>query len=69
MHLGNGTAVMLIDERANPQQRAALARLGTGKDGGMPFQIFALVTAKWPVPTCRPLSFSPGTSSSGPASV
>ncbi len=42
IHEGNGRAVVYVDERANPQQRAALAMIGTGKAGpGGPFEIFA----------------------------
>lgn len=34
IHLGNGEAVMFIDERANQRQRDAIARLLTGEVGG-----------------------------------
>ena len=42
IHKGNGHAVVIIDERANAKQRAALEAIGTGRAGpGGPFEIFA----------------------------
>ncbi len=46
LHLGNVTAQPIIDERATPAQREALAQLFTGKLGG-PFAIFAAVTSNF----------------------
>ena len=40
MHLGNGTATFLIDEKANERQREALVQIATGQAGGMPFEVF-----------------------------
>lgn len=41
IHRGHGKAVLYIDERATPPQRAALERIGTGEAGpGGPFEIF-----------------------------
>jgi len=44
LHTGNVTGLTLIDEKANPAQRAALAKLSEGKSGG-PWMIFSAVTA------------------------
>ena len=42
IHEGNGKAVLVIDERANEEQRHALEQIGTGAAGaGGPFEIFA----------------------------
>lgn len=43
IHKGNVTRLILVDERASPEQRKALARLGEGKSGG-PWVIFEAVT-------------------------
>ena len=41
IHKGNGTGVFFIDERADPTQREALGKIGTGQSGpGGPFEIF-----------------------------
>lgn len=41
IHKGNGTGVLFVDDRANPAQRDALARIGTGQSGsGGPFEVF-----------------------------
>ncbi len=44
LHEGNGTAQLIIEERASAAQRQALLELASGKRGG-PFAIFAAVTA------------------------
>ena len=41
IHEGNGTVCLFVDERANEQQRAALLDIGSGKAGGLPFEILA----------------------------
>ncbi len=42
IHIGNGKAVLFIDERADPAQREALTRIGRGEAGpGGPFEVFA----------------------------
>jgi hypothetical protein len=43
IHEGGGTHQAIIDERATPQQRAAVAALLTGTQGGALFEIFAAV--------------------------
>ncbi|HEV2239136.1 MAG TPA: DUF1326 domain-containing protein [Ktedonobacterales bacterium] len=44
IHEGNGTRLLVIDERATPAQRAALAALFSGEQGGAYFEILASVT-------------------------
>lgn len=55
LHLGNVTAQPIIDERATPKQREALAALFTGKEGG-PFAIFAAVTSTFHQPIYAPFA-------------
>jgi hypothetical protein len=45
LHLGNVTGYLLIDEKATPEQRVALARLASGEGGG-PFAVFAVLLVK-----------------------
>jgi hypothetical protein len=45
MHLGNVTALLLIDEKADGSQRQALNTIADGKSGG-PWTIFTAVTSK-----------------------
>ena len=47
IHLGHGTGVMIVDERAKPAQRRALETLREGDGVGAPFEIFAKVTERW----------------------
>lgn len=46
LHLGNGTAALLFDEKASPEQRDALAQIATGQSGGMPFEIIVTTISK-----------------------
>ncbi|HVH63005.1 MAG TPA: DUF1326 domain-containing protein [Candidatus Dormibacteraeota bacterium] len=39
IHQGGGEAILLIDDRANPEQREALRKIGAGEVGG-PYAIF-----------------------------
>lgn len=41
IHEGNGTVCLFVDEKANPAQREALLEIGSGKAGGLPFEILA----------------------------
>lgn len=54
IHQGNGTAALLFDEKASPEQRDALVRIATGQEGGMPFEI--IVTT---VSTVLPFQYVP----------
>lgn len=39
IHLGDGTAIVFIDEKADASQREALTQIVSGQAGGMPFEI------------------------------
>ncbi|HEY2801997.1 MAG TPA: DUF1326 domain-containing protein, partial [Chthoniobacterales bacterium] len=41
IHEGNGTACMFIEEKASPTQREALLAIGSGQEGGLPFEVLA----------------------------
>jgi len=45
IHGGNGILQLAIDERATPDQRAALVAIHSGKEGGTLFEIFASVVS------------------------
>lgn len=44
MHLGNGTMIPYVDERATPAQREALLTMMSGQAGGLPWEILAAIT-------------------------
>lgn len=46
IHLGNGNAIVFIDEKANEQQREALTQIASGQAGGMPFEVIAQTLSK-----------------------
>jgi hypothetical protein len=49
IHMGNGTFQSIIDERANPQQRAALEAISQGKEtepGSLIWQVFSTTVTK-----------------------
>ena len=58
IHKGNGTAVILVDERANPKQREALLNIATGQAGGMPFEIIVTTFSKVLEPQFVPFTFT-----------
>jgi hypothetical protein len=41
IHEGHGTVCLFVDEKATAEQRAALLEIGSGKAGGLPFEILA----------------------------
>jgi hypothetical protein len=41
IHEGNGTVCLFVDEKASKEQREALLEIGSGKAGGLPFEILA----------------------------
>jgi hypothetical protein len=41
IHEGNGTVCLFVDEKASTAQREALLEIGSGKAGGLPFEILA----------------------------
>lgn len=47
VHEGQGIMQPIIDERASPGQRTAIFNIVSGKDGGMPWEIFAAVTERF----------------------
>jgi hypothetical protein len=47
LHLGNLTALLLVDERASEDQRQALEQLWKDGSAGLPFEILNSVTATW----------------------
>lgn len=53
LHECRATSFVIIDEKANPQQRDALLKLTRGTYGG-PWRIFNAVTAKWLEPKFAP---------------
>jgi len=46
VHEGNGIVQLAIDERATPQQRAAIVNITSGKEGCTLFEIFSSVVSK-----------------------
>ncbi len=57
IHEGNGTAVLLCDEKANPPQRDALLQIASGKAGGLPFEIIVTTFSKVSEPRFVPFKF------------
>jgi hypothetical protein len=59
IHRGHGRGFVFIDERANPAQRAALEKIGTGEAGpGGPFEIFRSTFDERPAVVFGPVKFS-----------
>lgn len=58
IHEGGGTCGLLFDERANPQQRAALLQICSGQAGGMPFEIIVTTFSKLLEPQYLPFKFN-----------
>ena len=57
LHEGNGTLVVLVDERANAQQREALLVIASGQAGGVPFELFAALVSNPLEPRFVPFQF------------
>jgi hypothetical protein len=57
IHEGNGISQLAIDERATPDQRAALVEINSGRQGGTMFEIFASVTPTMLDPIFAPIHF------------
>jgi hypothetical protein len=55
VHEGGGTEVLIVDERATDEQRAAIERLWRGGGVGLPFDIFASVTETHLDPVFAPI--------------
>lgn len=61
VHLGNGTCQAIIDERADPQQREALAKILYGKEaapGSSMLQVFSTTMSKMLDPVYKPIELS-----------
>jgi hypothetical protein len=46
LHLGNGTACLFFDVRADAKQREALMMIASGQAGGIPFEILVTTLSK-----------------------
>jgi hypothetical protein len=57
IHEGNGIGQLAIDDSATPEQRAAIVRITSGKEGGTLFEIFASVTQTVFDPIFVPIEF------------
>jgi hypothetical protein len=57
LHLGNGTAAMFFDERANAEQREALQQIASGQAGGAPFEIIVTTFSTVLEPQYVPFEF------------
>jgi len=60
IHEGDGTALQIVDERANPAQREALLRIMSGQDtlpGATFFQVFSTTYSKVHEPIFAPIEF------------
>jgi hypothetical protein len=58
IHHGNGRAAIILDERADPNQRSALEEIGSGRAGpGGPFEVFAGTMAEPPEVFVAPIEF------------
>jgi hypothetical protein len=61
IHAGRGEAAVIIDERASPEQRAALLRIATGQDtdpGATVFQVFSTTLETLHEPIFAPIDFA-----------
>jgi hypothetical protein len=57
IHEGNGKGAIFIDEEADEKQRAALTRIVTGQDGGMPWEVLATTLSEVKGPFYAPITF------------
>jgi hypothetical protein len=57
IHEGNGIWKLAIDERTTADQRDALLKITSGKEGGTMFEILASVTATFLEPVYTPIHF------------
>lgn len=61
IHLGNGTFVSVIDERANPKQRQALEAISQGKEtdpGSLIWQVFSTTVTNFLPTLYKPINLS-----------
>ncbi len=57
IHEGHGTICVFIEEKASPEQRAALLDIASGKAGGLPFEILATTMDTMLEPRFLPFDF------------
>jgi hypothetical protein len=57
IHEGDGIVQLAVDERATPEQRAAVVNITSGQHGGTMFEIFASVVSKTLDPIYVPIQF------------
>jgi hypothetical protein len=60
IHLGNGEAMPIVDERASPEQREALVKIMSGQDTdpfATVFAVFATTIIKFHEPVFAPIAF------------
>lgn len=57
IHEGNGTVLLFVDEKASREQREALLEIGSGKAGGLPFEILATTFSTLLEPQFVPFDF------------
>jgi len=55
IHEGNGTRLLVVDERATPEQREALITMTSGTQGGTFFEIFSAVCPNVRDPVTAPI--------------
>ena len=58
IHEGNGTRLVVLDEGASPEQRAAIERIESGSEGGPFFEIFAAVCPNRLDPVVAPIELT-----------
>jgi len=61
VHLGNGTAMAVIDERADAEQRAALEAIAQGREtepGSLVTQVFSTTVTQWLPTQFRPIELA-----------
>lgn len=57
IHEGNGSVLLMIDEKASAEQREALIAIGAGQAGGLPFEILATTFSTLLEPQFVPFNF------------
>ena len=57
MHEGDLTLALLVDEKANEQQREALLKIASGAEGGLPFEIISALVSNPLEPQFVPIEF------------
>ena len=61
IHMGNGTLQVIVDERANPAQRAAIESVGQGREtepGTLIYQVFSTTVTKFLPTLSKPIDLA-----------